>query len=232
MKYFLSFIFGAACGVAGTLVYLHKEIRKEMDEIRANSITEATESPGKGPNSNDMPFEVSEGSDTKNAVTVDSEAHKPIAVQEKTAIRYDSLIRENYGGELQNPSKSITALEKKEEEKAGMGTANEPSGMMTGAEFADRWVMIDDMEYRDNHEYDKEELTFFAGDGVLATNNGTVIENAYLLIGNNWEKEVGRYDDRIVYVRNLKNNTDYEVYVESCRYSDEYGMEGAPLVED
>ena len=232
MKYFLSFIFGATCGAVGTLIYLRKEIRKQMEEIKANSNVNAPESAGKGPNSNDMPFEVSEATEEKNAVTVNSEAHRPIAVQDKTYVRYDNLIRENYGGELQNPPKSVTELEKREEEKAGVESISDGSGDVLGKDFASRWVAIDDLEYRDNPEFDKDELTFFAVDRVLATKNGAVIENGYLLIGKDWEDEVGRYDDRTAYIRNLKTGTDYEIYVEYCSYADEYGDEGAPLVED
>ena len=232
MKCFLSFIFGAACGAVGTLVYLRKEIRKELDKIQANSNAKAPVSPVNGPNSNDMPFEVSEAVEEKNAVTVNSEAQKPIAVQDKTYVRYDNLIRENYGGELQNPSKSVSELEKREEGKAGVESVADGSGDILGNEFVSRWVAIDDLEFRDNPEYDKEELTFYAGDRVLATKNGTVIENAYLMIGKDWEAEVGHYDARTAYIRNLKTGNDYAIYVEACRYSDEYGVEGAPLVED
>lgn len=232
MKYFLSFIFGAACGTVGTLIYLRKEIRKQMEEIKANSNGNAPESAGKGPNSNDTPFEVSEGPEEKNAVTVNSEAQKPIAVQDKTYVRYENLIRDNYGGELQNPSKSVTELEKREEGKTGVESVADGSGDILGKEFESRWIPIDDIEYRDNPEFNKEELTFFAEDRVLATKQGTVIENAYLLIGKDWEDEVGRYDDRTAYIRNLKTGNDYEIYVEYCCYADEYGVEGAPLVED
>ena len=238
MKYIFSFVFGAACGVGATLIFLHKEIKKELDKIRENSEKKnenAPESPVNGPNSNDTPFVVSEGGKEENAVTVDSEPqkdHTPIALSEKTRTRYDALIRDNYGGEVQNPSKSIENIQKREEEHAGMEAVKEVAQEIFDDPDGRHWAPIDDGEYDNNPGFDKDRLVFYEADRVLSTESGKVIENGYVLIGNEWEDEIGHYASRTAYIRNNKTAVDYEIYVEAGSYADEWGTEGAPLVED
>lgn len=238
MKCIFSFIFGSVCGAGVTMLILHKEIKKELNEIRENSNNKnenASESPVNGPNSNETPFVVSEGGKEENAVTVDSEPQKgyvPNAISEKTRTRYDALIRDNYGGEVQNPSKSVVNIQKKEEENAGMETVKEVAQEIFDDPDGRHWAPIDDGEYDNNPGFDKDRLVFYEGDRVLATENGNVIENGYAMIGNDWEEEVGHYATRTAYIRNNKTAVDYEIYVEAGSYADEWGTEGAPLVED
>lgn len=237
MKYVFSFIFGAAVGAGVTLVVLHKEIKKQLAEISKNSAAgsaEASQSPVNGSNSNDEPFTVSDNVEKKDAAESKFEAstEKPVAVQEQTYVRYENLIRDNYGGEVQNPSKNIENIQKREEEDAGMGKAKEVAQEIFDDVNGNHWTAIDDEEFDNNPGFNKDKLVFYEADRVLATENGTVIENGYLLIGNDWEEEVGHYGFRTAYIRNNKSATDYEIYVEACAYADEWGTEGAPLVED
>lgn len=246
MKYVFSFIFGAAVGAGVTFLLLHKEIKKELDEIRENSSANGEngpESPVNGPNSNEMPFVVSEGGNDKNSTDGNSAAQRgvsvaavtvnqPVAVQEKTHIRYENLIRDNYGGEVQNPSENAVNLQKREEESAGVGTAAEISQEIFDDVNGNHWTPIDNEEFDNNPGFSKDRLVFYEGDRVLCTDNGNVIENGYLLIGDNWEDEVGHYANRTAYIRNNKTAVDYEIYVEAGSYRDEWGTEGAPLVED
>lgn len=246
MKSIFSFIFGATVGAGVTFLLLHKEIKKQLAEIRENSTVSsgnAPESPVNGPNSNDMPFEVSEGENDKNLTEANSGAQRgssdavitvnqPVAVQEKTHIRYENLIRDNYGGEVQNPSENAMNIQKREEETAGVGAVKEVAQEIFDDVNGNHWTPIDDGEFDNNPGFNKDRLVFYEQDRVLATEHGKVIENGYLLIGNEWEDEVGHYANRTAYIRNNKTAVDYEIYVEAGSYKDEWDAEGAPLVED
>jgi hypothetical protein len=59
----------------------------------------------------------------------------------------------------------------------------------------------------------------------MCTEAGKVIENPYLFVGNQWEDWVGDYLDNTALVRNVRLQTDYEVYVENGTYVDEYGYD-------
>lgn len=83
-------------------------------------------------------------------------------------------------------------------------------------------VEIDSDDFLHNHEYDKVKFVFFTDDKVMAMDNGQKIEKPFMFIGNGWEQYVGHYENRTAFVRNLKEMTDYEIYVENGAYSDEY----------
>lgn len=239
MKCLFSFLLGVGCGVGGTVLFIHKELKKQMNELQDRYEKEAktqnaSESDGKAPISNDMPFVVSDTTNEKNAAMLNSDGEKPIAIQKKTRTKYENLIRDNYEGELQKPSPNLAEAQMREngEEENDTDPVVETSRDVFYDPNAEHWEPIDDYEFNNNPGFDKDELVFFAGDRVLATMSGAVIENGYILIGNAWESEVGHYDDRTAYIRNNKSAVDYAIYVEDGCYRDEYGVEGAPLVED
>ena len=75
-----------------------------------------------------------------------------------------------------------------------------------------------------NMEYDKIFLVFY-DDGVLACEDGTVVEDVLYTLGPKWMSEVGKYEGDVAYIRNDKVGADYEVIIQHMNYSDEYGPE-------
>lgn len=75
-----------------------------------------------------------------------------------------------------------------------------------------------------NREYDKISLIFYE-DGVLACEDGTVVEDVLYTLGPKWMSEVGKYEGDVAYIRNDKVGADYEVIIQHMNYADEYGPE-------
>lgn len=68
-------------------------------------------------------------------------------------------------------------------------------------------------------EYETVGLTYYA-DGILAHDNGEVVEDVGDYIGNSALNRIGEFCDDAVYVRNCRLKTDYEVIVVSKNYCD------------
>ena len=74
-------------------------------------------------------------------------------------------------------------------------------------------------------EHDKITLIYYEGDDVLASEDGTVVEDVLYVLGPHWMKEVGKYEGDAAYIRNERAGADYEIIVQHMNYSDEYGPE-------
>ena len=59
----------------------------------------------------------------------------------------------------------------------------------------------------------------------MCTENGTIYPNPADIVGAAWEQSVGKYAENTAFIRNKRNLTDYEIYVEDGLYTDEYGDE-------
>lgn len=202
MKSLLIFLFGVGCGVGGTLVWLRKDIRKELEAIENRK------------NEENIPFEVKNteenegksGKMTQDLGKFEPSDEVPEALKEENRIRYDKIIEENYGE---------TA-----DDGADFDDEIEPSDETDGGIFE-----IDEDEFMHNHDYEKDHLVYFRGDKIMSTESGTVIENPFMLVGGEWENCVGNYADRTAFIRNPRLTMDYEIYVEDGLYVDEYGVE-------
>lgn len=73
-------------------------------------------------------------------------------------------------------------------------------------------------------EYNKISLLFY-DDGVLACEDGTVVEDVLYTLGPKWMSEVGKYEGDVAYIRNDSIGSDYEVIIQHLNYADEYGPE-------
>lgn len=203
MKNLLIFLFGVGVGVGGTLVWLRKDIRKELEAIENRK------------NEENMPFEMK--NDDKNEekstkMTQDFEKFEPSesvpeALKEENRVRYDKIIEQNY-------------TENGPDEDDFDGDPG-PSDETDGGIFE-----IDEDEFMHNHDNEKERLVYFKGDMIMSTESGTVIQNPFPLVGGEWENCVGNYANRTAFIRNPRLTTDYEIYVEDGLYSDEFGVEG------
>ena len=73
-----------------------------------------------------------------------------------------------------------------------------------------------------NREYDKITLVFY-DDGVLSTEDGTVVEDVVYILGPKWMSQVGKYEEDVAYIRNDTVGSDYEIIIQHRNYADEYG---------
>lgn len=73
----------------------------------------------------------------------------------------------------------------------------------------------------ENAHFDKKQLYYYVGDGVLATEEEEVIRNIDQVIGDALDKYNFRENDEsTIYVRNIDFSTDYEIEKVYSRFSD------------
>ena len=204
MKNLLIFLFGAAVGTVGTLFYLRKGIKKQLEVIENNAKNAEKEAAEDG--SDKEKDEKKEASDNSVPFKMDEE-NVPMAMKESTKINYNRIIEDNYRGKPPVP------IMPNDEHFAGSDEAD-------GGCFE-----IDEDDFMRNDENEKERLVYYRGDRIMATESGTIITNPAMLVGATWENCVGNYADRTAFIRNSKLVTDYEIYVEDGLYTDEYGDE-------
>lgn len=215
MKYILSFLFGAACGVGGTLLWLRKDIKNELEKL-----SEASNEP-------DMPF-VMEGHndegkepeslrEAKNGLR--SEDELPIAVRRETKEKYSNIINDVKNGV--KPKLKIPVLPREDYPEPYYDDSHEEDKETIQEEKDCFPIPIED--YKHDDDYEKEYLVYFRGDKIMSTENGSIISAPAMLVGVNWENFVGKDVPNTVFIRNPKLSTDYEILVEEGTYEEEYG---------
>lgn len=221
MKYILSFLFGAACGVGGTLLWLRKDIKRELDKL-----SEASNEP-------DMPF-VMEGHndegkepeslrEAKNGLR--SENDIPVAVRSDTKLKYNKIINDVKNGT--KPELKVPVMPREDYPEAHYETDEDSDDIREEdkekieEERAPFPISIEDYKHDDN--YEKEYLVYFRGDKIMSTEEGTIIDAPAMLVGVDLEKAVGMDISNTAFIRNPKLSTDYEILVEEGLYEDEYG---------
>lgn len=203
MKNLLIFLFGAAFGVGGTLLWLRKDIEKELDNIKINA-----------EKADDLPFTVGE-SKKKEASEKAKQGENSVKKAEKVTmedrIQYNTLVNQNYSGQ---------------ETVDENGEDDDPeAGFMDVEDDENAFEVIDTDDFMHDKNYEKDRLVYFRGDKIMSTESGAIIRNPYTLVGGDWEESVGKYADNTAFIRNNRLTTDYEIYVEDGLYSDEYDME-------
>lgn len=131
----------------------------------------------------------------------DAVAVVPEAMKESTAVNYNKIINDNgYRGNAPVPV------------RAEMNEAYDVAE-------------IDMDTFMHDKSCEKDRLVYFRGDRVMCTENGTIYPNPADIVGVAWEQSVGKYAENTAFIRNKRNLTDYEIYVEDGLYTDEYGDE-------
>ena len=214
MKGLLWFILGFGCGVGGTILWLRKDVKKELEKVEARekaskTPVEAVEANG----SNDTSNGVKAREEAENASESVSEV--PNAVFSKVKVQYHKIVAQtaNEAPDLFQAAPITVPVQPREEEPEGKNLSDIPEGTFE----------IDKNTYEYDNDNEKERLVYFQGDRVLCTENGTIIRNPAMLLGTEWENWVGHYTENEAYIRNPRLATDYDVYVEGGLYADEYG---------
>lgn len=230
MKYIFTFLFGAACGVGGTLLWLRKDIKKRLAEEAQKASTSAevpftfgdTTTPSEGQKSIRSDSEASQGhSEREDAV---------LQQRKQDKIDYHRIVASVKAGEkpsvwvpVMPREETVVSSETVEEDDISLEKEDRLDDIISMRELPDEILPIDHDEWEYDKSTEKDRLVYYMGDRIMATENGTIIETPALLVGNNWESYVGQYLNNTALVRNQKLMTDYEIFVERGFYSDEYG---------
>lgn len=198
MKNLIIFLFGAAFGVGGTLLYLRKDIKKELETIRVENEKKKAE--------DDVPFTVEE---------LKQKESKPESINNTKRTDYNKISSASYGKKTEPKVVMMTNSDSED--------GDEESDILPEDETDGGVYEIDSGEFMRNHDYAKDRLVYYSEDRIMASENGTIIEKPFPLVGGEWETCVGNYAERTAFIRNTKLLTDYEIYVESCAYRDEWG---------
>jgi len=199
MKNLFIFLFGASVGAIGTLFYLRKGIKKQLETIE----NEAKNSGNDGKTGSENGDKSGKTEATESNIPFEmKEDGLPNALKESTKVQYNKIVETNYRGKPPVPVM----------ENAG-------DGVDEGCFEID----MDDFMRDDSNE--KVRLVYYRGDRIMATENGTILTNPAMFVGTTWENCVGNYADRTAFIRNARLVTDYEIYVEDGLYTDEYGDE-------
>jgi len=195
----LIFVAGAATGAVGALFYLRKEFNKKVnEEITARDMAIRELKRNQKQTEDDLRLttrRLNEG--------ISTEISKRLGYSEDDV---SALVRKE-------PRKDVvySVDENGVSDYPREGTADIPYGLAS----------IEDFLYG-RKEYDKTTLTFYDEDGVLSTENGDVVEDIRYILGEDWQREVGRIEKDIAYIRNDKAGTDYEVIVEHKKYTEDW----------
>ena len=201
MKQLLIFLLGGVVGAGGMLLWLRKDIKKELQTISAQMEKESKKQKEK----EDLPFDIEDNKkeETKKPAEVEIKMEENV-IDPATRTQYHNLVNE------------VRNREPEEEN-------NDGGYFVEGDETNGTFVEIDCDEYLHNHEYEQEKLVYYRGSRTMATENGSIIPNPFPLIGGEWENCVGNYAFNTAFIRNNKTMVDYEIYVDEGLYEDEYG---------
>lgn len=198
-KYIFIFMAGMALGSGIT----YKIVKTKCEEAARDEINAAL----------DELFE-SRDEDEPEEVKDENVVQKARYTQDKPDIMeiaaYTAKVREsgytNYS-EMFNGEKPVILTKEQEEELA------EPD-----IDFSP--CVIAPEEYGDIDDYDRIELTYYASDEVLADDNGDIIDDLQDVVGVNFAKHFGEYEDDSVHIRNDRLECYYEILYDSRCYSD------------
>lgn len=85
---------------------------------------------------------------------------------------------------------------------------------------ADGITVIDPEDFGENEDYDTVVLYYYAGDGLLATEDDVLLDDMEHKVGFEALDTFGRYEDDAVHVRNDNNKTYYEILRDEGKYSE------------
>lgn len=213
MKNLLIFLFGAAIGAGGMLLWLRKDIKEELEKAEKSG-SESNSEP---------PFTVKNDTETNEKEAKIVAANDSYEPEKRAKVPYHTLFQGSEGktSELFSDTRDsgiFTHVRENEDEN------DNPEAGFIGNDETDGGVFeIDKDDFMADDGYEQERLVYYRGDKIMATEDGTIVTNPFILVGGEWDKCVGNYADRTAFIRNPRLVMDYEIYVEDGLYSDEYG---------
>ena len=206
------FVSGVAVGSVGSLFYLRAEFNKKVEEevaardmaIRAlkkerdesKKEAEATNRRFDSKVASELSKRLGYGSDDVSALTRNAPTTHSEGSQRHSERRKDVIYSVDENGEVEDfPSEGIHEF---------------PYGI------SDEDFLLT------NKEFDKTTLSWYSGDKVLCTETGDIVEDVNFILGEDWQKYIGKYEEDIAYIRNERAGTDYEVIVEDKNYTEDW----------
>lgn len=209
---FLIFVSGVAVGAVGSLFYLRKEFNKKVEEevsARDMAIRELKREKAKSDLeverannridskvSSELSKRLGYSMDNVSALTRNAPTEHSRGSQRPFGGREDVIYSIDENGEI--------------DEYPSEGMRDVPYGI-TSEDFL-----------LTRKEFDKTTLTWYEGDGVLATESGDIVQDVDFILGTDWKSEIGKSEDSIAYIRNDRAGTDYEVVVEEKKYTEDW----------
>lgn len=87
----------------------------------------------------------------------------------------------------------------------------------------DKPYVIHPDEFGEEEDYMQINLTYYAGDDVLADDMDNVVEDIENTVGENYEYYMGKYEHDTIHIRNDKRKCYYEITKDLRSYSDVAG---------
>jgi len=91
-----------------------------------------------------------------------------------------------------------------------------------GTSMTDKPYVIAPEEFGEGCDYETVSLTYYA-DGVLTNDYDEILEDVDDIVGKDSLNHFGEYEDDSVFVRNDFMKTDYEILLDTRKYSDIHG---------
>lgn len=186
----LSFILGAAAGAAASWFI----VKKQLEEKYLAAI-DSMERVYARRATRDIPEE---------EVEVEPDREPEEENREMSVREYAEKLAENGYTDYADLSKVEEA--KKEEKKEEVKNVKKP-------------YVISPYDYGEAEGYDTESLIYYA-DGVLTDDDNNPIEDVEGTVGKDALTHFGEYEDDSVFVRNERLKIDYEILLDSSKYSD------------
>lgn len=236
MKYILTFLFGAGCGVGGTLLWLRKDIKKRLETAE---------------NSSELPFTMGDetaSDNSENATRSENTASQGHSEKrERDRVNYNRIVSAYQSGE--KPSVPVPvmpredgyfshdgvaeteAVEKTEDDEEDADVEDDLADVHSMDDAPEGYFEIDRETFSRDESNEKNFFVYFRGDKIMSTDNGAIVDAPALLVGTEWENWVGHYAPNTAFVRNPRLVTDYEIHVEDGFYEEEFGPMD-PIRED
>lgn len=212
MKEILIFVGGAIVGAAGALFWLRKDFEEKLEEAQSR-------------------IETVEEQIDENTKKVEKNAEKIKSTTAKLnkKVRDYSKMCEKNGYSAKKGSQSDVEALIRDDRNDGEESEGEDDLPFEGPSegIADNPYPIseDDYIYTNKEDFEKVTLFYYRGDGVLAEEDGTVVEDWRYNVGEDWQDSIGKFTEDEAFIRNEKLSTDYNIVCEDLNYSDEFGEE-------
>lgn len=207
----LIFTTGAAAGAVGSLFYLRAEFKKKVDEeisARDMAIRELKREKEKS---------------DREAENANREIDSKVSERLSKALGYSE---DNVSVMVRKPRRERSgASESVSERRKDVVYSVDENGEVAPSEPPDDLEPITSEDFlMTRKEYDKTTLIFYEKDGVLSNEDGDVVEDPPILIGESyfWRAQIGKSEDDIAYIRNNRVATDYEIVCEDKAYKEEW----------
>lgn len=156
----------------------------------------------------------------KEAFTPKKEVEPEAVEEEKSSIDELEKVKELASFSRMTDKVGYTNYSDLNQEKEGTSTVIESVDI----EIEDYQHIIDEDDFGELVGYDYESLTLYT-DGVLADEQGEIVENIEATVGSDaLDRLKNDPDQTCIYVRNDNLDCDYEIFKEDERYADIYNV--------